>query len=318
MIVARGSSAPDLGGKFNDKTAIEADRTGGALRRQRLLRLLALHRPQQVNIYFVRSTDHGVTFSKPGAAHAEHEERPGPRHRGHRQRPRVRDLGSLERRADRRRRGRRRTPSRRTAVQTFSPGETLVTYTTTRPGRRRPDGGRRRRRATTTRRRPRPRRRPARPPATAATSQTRAHRGYTFFRRSTPARSTADQKDAAHEWRVRRLRRSQARHAGRRRARRYGIDRRRATGSQAASTSCGSTARAAQVDLAPKLIDPQARGAPAVLRRRDPRAACSTSLWWDSRNDACYYATRPDRQLRRPHRPSRLWTCTRRAPATAA
>ena len=29
-IVAKGSSAPNLGGKFNDKTAIEADRTGGA------------------------------------------------------------------------------------------------------------------------------------------------------------------------------------------------------------------------------------------------------------------------------------------------
>ena len=29
-IVAQGSSAPNLLGKFNDKTAIEADRTGGA------------------------------------------------------------------------------------------------------------------------------------------------------------------------------------------------------------------------------------------------------------------------------------------------
>ena len=29
VIVAKGSSAPNLLGKFNDKTAIEADRTGG-------------------------------------------------------------------------------------------------------------------------------------------------------------------------------------------------------------------------------------------------------------------------------------------------
>ena len=46
-IVAKGSSAPNLLGKFNDKTAIEADRTGGVVRRQRLLRLVALHRQRR-------------------------------------------------------------------------------------------------------------------------------------------------------------------------------------------------------------------------------------------------------------------------------
>ena len=61
----KGSSAPNLLGKFHDKTAIEADRTDTVVPRQRVLRLVALHRQRRRRIYFVRSTDHGVTFSQP-------------------------------------------------------------------------------------------------------------------------------------------------------------------------------------------------------------------------------------------------------------
>ena len=43
VVVAKGSSAPNLLGKFHDKTAIEADRTDSCMPRQRVLRLVALH-----------------------------------------------------------------------------------------------------------------------------------------------------------------------------------------------------------------------------------------------------------------------------------
>jgi hypothetical protein len=61
-IVAKGTSAPNLLGKFHDKTAIEADRTGGAcdgnvyFSWSRFTTIAS-------NIYFSRSTDHGATWS---------------------------------------------------------------------------------------------------------------------------------------------------------------------------------------------------------------------------------------------------------------
>jgi len=65
-VVAKGSSAPNLLGKFNDKTSIEADRTGGRCDANVYFawsRFSGNANPN--NIYFVRSTDHGVTFSNP-------------------------------------------------------------------------------------------------------------------------------------------------------------------------------------------------------------------------------------------------------------
>jgi hypothetical protein len=64
-IVARGSSAPNLLGKFNDKTAIEVDRTGGRCDGYVYFSWSRFTGNGGVAIYFVRSTDHGVTFSKP-------------------------------------------------------------------------------------------------------------------------------------------------------------------------------------------------------------------------------------------------------------
>jgi hypothetical protein len=65
-IVARGSSAPNLLGKFNDKTAIEADRTGGACDGNVYYAWSRFTgNVGQSNIYFVRSTDHGATWSSP-------------------------------------------------------------------------------------------------------------------------------------------------------------------------------------------------------------------------------------------------------------
>lgn len=65
-VVANGSAAPNLLGKFNDKTSIEADRTGGPCDGNVYFawsRFSGNANPN--NIYFVRSTDHGVTFSNP-------------------------------------------------------------------------------------------------------------------------------------------------------------------------------------------------------------------------------------------------------------
>ncbi len=65
-VVARGSSAPNLLGKFHDKTAIEADRTGGACDGNVYFSWSRFTGNGRTNaIYFARSTDHGVTFSNP-------------------------------------------------------------------------------------------------------------------------------------------------------------------------------------------------------------------------------------------------------------
>src|SRR6476646_544442 len=64
-VVARGSSAPGLLGVFHDKTAIEADRTGGACDGYVYFSWARFTAAKNSNIYFVRSTDHGVTWSQP-------------------------------------------------------------------------------------------------------------------------------------------------------------------------------------------------------------------------------------------------------------
>jgi hypothetical protein len=64
-IVARGVSAPNFLGIFNDKTAIEADRTGGAFDGNVYFAYSRFQGAGVNAIYFVRSTDHGATFSHP-------------------------------------------------------------------------------------------------------------------------------------------------------------------------------------------------------------------------------------------------------------
>jgi hypothetical protein len=65
VTVATGSSAPNLLGKFHDKTAIEADRTDTSCRGNVYFAWSRFTGNGGVAIYFVRSTDHGVTFSQP-------------------------------------------------------------------------------------------------------------------------------------------------------------------------------------------------------------------------------------------------------------
>jgi hypothetical protein len=67
--VARGSAAPNLLGKFHDKTAIEVDRTGGACDGNVYFAWARFTGGSSngfnSSVYFVRSTDHGRTFSSP-------------------------------------------------------------------------------------------------------------------------------------------------------------------------------------------------------------------------------------------------------------
>jgi hypothetical protein len=67
--VGQGSAAPNLLGKFNDKTAIQVDRTGGSCDGNVYFAWARFtgNTPSGFNssIYFVRSTDHGRTFSSP-------------------------------------------------------------------------------------------------------------------------------------------------------------------------------------------------------------------------------------------------------------
>ena len=69
VTVASGSAAPNLLGKFHDKTAIEVDRTGGACDGTVYFAWARFtgNTPNGFNssVYVVRSTDHGRTFSAP-------------------------------------------------------------------------------------------------------------------------------------------------------------------------------------------------------------------------------------------------------------
>jgi hypothetical protein len=64
-IVARGSSAPNLLGIFEDKTAIEVDRTGGSCDGNVYFAWSRFNGNGANAIYFSRSTDHGATFTHP-------------------------------------------------------------------------------------------------------------------------------------------------------------------------------------------------------------------------------------------------------------
>jgi hypothetical protein len=64
-LVARGSSAPNLLGKFNDKTAIMADRNGGKCENNVYFAVSRFSGNGNNGIYFSRSTDHAATFTQP-------------------------------------------------------------------------------------------------------------------------------------------------------------------------------------------------------------------------------------------------------------
>ena len=65
VVVARGASAPNLNGVFHDKTSIAADRTTNPATRGNVYFAWSRFTNGGSNIYVVRSTNHGATFSKP-------------------------------------------------------------------------------------------------------------------------------------------------------------------------------------------------------------------------------------------------------------
>jgi hypothetical protein len=78
VIVARGSAAPNLLGKFNDKTAIEADRTSSSCSGDVYFAWSRFTGNGGVGIYLSRSTDHGATFSSPMKVSASIHDVQGP------------------------------------------------------------------------------------------------------------------------------------------------------------------------------------------------------------------------------------------------
>jgi hypothetical protein len=74
VTVAKGSSAPNLLGKFNDKTSIEVDRSTSSCEGNVYFAWSVYNGNGGNTINLARSTDHGVTFSKPvnlGPANSE-------------------------------------------------------------------------------------------------------------------------------------------------------------------------------------------------------------------------------------------------------
>jgi hypothetical protein len=78
VVVAKGSSAPNLLGKFNDKTSIEADRTSSSCRDNVYFAWSRFTGNGGVAIYVSRSTDHGATFSTPRKVSAHIHDVQGP------------------------------------------------------------------------------------------------------------------------------------------------------------------------------------------------------------------------------------------------
>ena len=65
VIVEQGSSAPNLLGKFNDKTALNADHTGGSCDGNVYFAWTRFTGNGGVAIFLSRSTDHGASWSRP-------------------------------------------------------------------------------------------------------------------------------------------------------------------------------------------------------------------------------------------------------------
>ena len=65
VVVAKGSSAPNLLGVFHDKTAIEVDRTGGSCDGYVYFAWSRFNGNGNNAIYLSRSTNHGVSWSRP-------------------------------------------------------------------------------------------------------------------------------------------------------------------------------------------------------------------------------------------------------------
>jgi hypothetical protein len=287
-VVAQGSSAPNLLGKFNDKTSIEVDRTSGPCDGNVYFSWSRFTGNGGVAIYFVRSTDHGVTFSNPMKLSASVHDV---------QFPDISVTGNGHVYVTFRQFASGKDPDAAMIVkstdcgQTFSQPQLVTTFI--------PSDAQ-----------------DVRDPAAPSVPQSalddpgfedesgdapgsiardcgdfadHCQSGFTFFRRDTQIRSTADQLDPAHEWI-------------------YMVYDATKEGTVTSSTSPYSSAGTGKVGqaathfvrydgatgahTAPALIDQQASGH-QVFPDISADGGVLHALWWDSRNDGCYSIQRP-------------------------
>jgi len=266
VVVGKGSSAPNLLGKFHDKTAIEADRTGGRCDGTVYFAWARFTGGKNSNIYFVRSTDHGQTWSQPMnlTPSAGNLQDPDISVTGNGNVYITYDVGALN----------NGQPNGVEIVkstdcgQTFGKSSIVTTYEPynaqdlTDAGAGARDCG---------------------------DFADHCQSGYTFFRRGTSTRSTADQYDAQHEWIYIVYDASKAGTE---------VD----TGTTYGSLEPGRGSQSAVYFLrydgasstatAPKLLDNQAAGH-QTFPDISADGGVLHALWWDSRGDPCYSAARP-------------------------
>jgi hypothetical protein len=281
-VVAKGSSAPNLLGKFNDKTAIEADRTGGACDGFVYFSWSRFTGNGGVGVYFSRSTDHGVTFSSPMKVSASIHDVQFPdisvTNNGHvfitfRQFASGKDQDAVMvvKSTDC-----GKTFSPPTMIQTFTPSDAQDV--------RQPAGG------SITQSQPddpgfedESGDAPGSIARDCGDFADHCQSGFTFFRRDTQVRSTADQLDGAHEWI-------------------YIVYDATKNGTVTSSTSSYSSAGSGKVGqaaiyflrydgatgakLGPNLVDNQPSGH-QVFPDISADGGVLHALWWDSRNDPC-------------------------------
>jgi hypothetical protein len=285
-VVATGSSAPNLLGKFNDKTAIEADRTGSSCDGNVYFSWSRFNGSGANEIYFVRSTDHGVHFSQPMRLESSLKSLQNPdisvTHNGHVY-VAFRSFSAVGPSTD--------------AIyivkstdcgKTFSPPRQITTFIPNDP-------------RDVSAPQPVPTQLvgddPSSGDGTEADSGARdcgdfadaCASGYTFFRHDTQVRSTADEYDAAHEWIY------------------MVYDATKPGTEEPTGTTYGTNGHgiggqagiyfvrydgATGAHTAPALIDDQPTGH-QVFPDISADGGVLHAIWWDSRNDRCYSVTRP-------------------------
>ena len=284
-IVSKGSAAPFLLGVFNDKTAIEADRTGGSCDGNVYFAWSRFTGNGTNNIYLSRSTDHGVTWSKAHSLTSVAQDVQFPdisvTANGHvyvtfRQFTRKNgqtDAIDIAKSTDC---GATFGPAK--VVQTFTPYDASdVAAPTAIPAGSTADapfgeeaGGN------------------ARDCGDFASA---CQSGYTFFRRDTQVRSTSDQADTAHEW-VYVVYDPSKPGTQVPTGTTYGsID--TGTGSQSGIYFLRYDGAAGTNTEPAALIDPQTTGHQLFPDISAGGGGNLHTIWWDSRNDPNYSPTRP-------------------------
>src|SRR5919197_901488 len=286
-VVASGSSAPNLLGVFHDKTAIEVDRTGGSCDGNVYFSWSRFNGNGANEIYFVRSTDHGVHFSQPMRLESSLKSLQFPdisvTSNGHVY-VTFRSFNTVG-------------PSTDSIYivkstdcgKTFSPAQQVTTFI---PNDAQDQSSPE----------PVPTQLVSDDPQSGEGTDVNSDRardcgdffdactsGYTFFRRDTQVRSTADQLDAAHEW-IYMVYDATKPGTEEPTGTTYGTDG-RGVGGQAGTFFIRYNG-ANGAHTAPVLIDDQATGH-QVFPDISADGGVLHAIWWDSRNDPCYDVTRP-------------------------